>query len=308
MAEFSATDAALSGFRLVWEKPKVLPWWAGLQFVFSLALTAFTAVSAGPAFTKLASVRLGPAVDPAEVFGLFREIAPTYVVLIAAVLVLYAVLYAAMNRAVLRPGEEQFGYLRLSSDELRQLGLFALLAALAFVLYVAIVLIVVVLVSAVALATGGTASPAPALAFVVLVPVILAAFVYVGVRFSLASPLTFASQKIDLFGSWVLTRGRFWPLLGAYFIAFALNLVVVLLTFAIAVTAMAVAGGGLAGLADLNRPDLSSLGTVLKPGRIAYAAVSAIGSALGWPVIMTPPAVIYRALTGGGVATSRTFE
>ena len=52
----------------------------------------------------------------------------------------------------------------------------------------------------------------------------------------------------------------------------------------------------------------SSIGTVLKPGRIAYAAVSAIGSALGWPVIMTPPAVIYRALTGGPSANSRVFE
>jgi len=308
VAGFSATDAALNGFRLVWEKPKVLPWWAVLQFIFSLGLSAFTALSAGPAFTKLAAMRLGPASDPAQVLGLFREIAPTYVVLLAAALVLYAVLYAAMNRSVLQPSEDSYGYLRLSSDELRQLGLFALFAAMGFVLYVAVVLVVAMFMTAAGLVAGGSSSPGPTLALAVLIPVVLAAFLYLGVRFSLASPLTFATHKIDLFGSWALTRGRFWPLFGTYLIAFALNVVVLLLTFAIAVTAMAAAGGGIGALADLGRPDLSSLNAALRPGRIAYLAVTAIGSALGWPVIMTPPAVIYRALAGGGPgATSRVF-
>ena len=308
MAGFSATDAALNGFRLVWERPKVLPWWAGLQFVFSLGLSAFTAVSAGPAFTKLAAMRLGPGADPTEVLGLFRQIAPTYVVLLAATLVLYAVLYAAMNRAVLRPNEDAFGYLRLSSDELRQLGLFALLVAIGFVVYIALVLVVAVLFTAAALATGGANSPGSALAVVVLIPAILAVFIFFFVRFSLASPLTFATHRIDLFGSWALTRGRFWPLLGTYVIAFALNLVVLLLTFAIAVAALTVAGGGVGALADLGRLDLSSLDAVLRPGRIAYLAVSAIGSALAWPVMLTPPAVIYRAIAAGPGATGRVFE
>ena len=308
MAEFSATDAALNGFRVVWERPISVIFWAVLQFAFSLGLSAFTAVSAGPAFTKFAGLNLQSTNDPTLVLDLFRQVAPTYVVLLAAVLVLYSVIWAAMNRAVLRPTDKGFGYLRLSTDELRQLGLFALLFALAAVVYIGVVLVGMVLVMIVAVAAGGGAGVGAAALVVAIIPLLLCVFVYLGVRFSLASPLTFASHRIDLFGSWRLTRGRFWPLLGTYFIAFVLYVVVLLLTFAIAITAMALAGGGIGALAALGQPDLASLDAVLKPGRIAYFAVSAVGAALAWPVIMTPPAAVFRALASQAGATSRVVE
>jgi hypothetical protein len=37
--------------------------------------------------------------------------------------------------------------------------------------------------------------------------------------------------------------------------------------------------------------------------------VSAIGTALGWPITMTPPAVIYRAIAGQGAnGVGRVFD
>ena len=300
MAGFSATDAALNGFRVVWEKPIAVAYWAVLQLVVSLALSLFMAQSAGPAFTRLFATNFRPDADIAATMELARLVTPATVVILPAGLVFYAVIWAAMNRVVFRPGDPTFGYLRLSSDELRQLGLLTLIVAMAIVATIAISVITSVIV----LITTGGAGGSPAMAIPLGYALLLGSLVYFGVRFSLASALTFTTHRIDLFGSWRLTRGRFWPLLGTYLIAFALNLVVRLLTFAIAVAATALVGGGMAAVGEIFRPNYNSILAVLTPGRIAYLVVFALGTALGWPVIMTPPAVIYRALAGAGSAGS----
>ncbi len=309
MAEFSAADAALTGFRIVWQRPRAVAWWAALQFVVTLALTAFVTVSAGPAQARLSAIGLQPPADPTQMLALFAQLAPTIVVLLAFSLVFYAVLYAAMNRAVRRPQEDRFGYLKLSSDELRQLGLFALMAAAGFVLYWIVAFAALLIVVVVGLASGGAPSAGEAMLLLILIPAVICVFVFFGVRFSLASPQTFATQRINLLGSWGLTRGRFWPLLGTYLIAFGLNLVVVLLTLAIAFALAAIAGGGFGALTGVTQTDPTSLAGVFTPVRLVYTAVTAIGTALSWPVTMTPPAAIYRAIAGESpAATSRMFD
>jgi hypothetical protein len=52
---------------------------------------------------------------------------------------------------------------------------------------------------------------------------------------------------------------------------------------------------------------MGTVAQVVAPARLAYLAVSAIGQALIWPVTMTPPAAIYRALTAGASA-GRVFD
>ncbi len=306
MAEFSASDAAFTGFRVVAERPWAVAIWAGLQLVFSLAFELFVAYSAGPAFTKLSQISLRPpSQNPAEALDLLRQAGPTYLVLFLASLVLNAVLYAAMNRAVLRPAEARFGYLRLAADELRQLGLFAIFAGLGIAAYICMLVVAMVLVVIIGLIGGE--SMALALGLAIMLPAIICAFVFLAVRISLASPMTFETRRINLVAAWRLTRGRFWPLLGAYFIAFALSIVVIVLTFAIALAAIAVVGGGLGALQSAFSPDLGSVAAVLTPQHLAYIAVFAVGQALIWPVTITPPATIYRALTGANVS-GRIFD
>jgi hypothetical protein len=304
-AGFSVTDAAFTGFRIVWERPLAVVYWAALQVVVALASTAFVTLSAGRQFTEAAQASLQFGADPAPMIARMAALAPTYAALLIGGLVLQAVLAAAMNRAVLRPQLFRFGYLRLAADELRQLGLFALILLLAAALYIGVVLVVGVIFALLGFAGGDAGF---ALALLILIPVLLVVFVFVGVRLSLASALTFASRRIDLFGSWTLTRGRFWPLLWTYLIAFALSLVVWTLTLAIALFAVAILGGGFGALGVGAEPDLGSLATAFAPAHVLYLAITAAGQALGLPVTMTPPASVYKAVTGGAATAARVFD
>lgn len=296
MPEFSAADAAFTGFRVVSHRPWVVLVWAAFQFAFALGSAVFLTLSGGDAYAKISDLSIQPMTgDATQAVGLLQTLAPTYAALFVAGLVYYAIFWAAMNRAVFTPQESRFAYLRLASDELRQLGLFALLAGLFAAVYVAIFMVATVVVVLVSLATGSTAAVGLMLALVV--PALIVAILVFAVRFSLASPLTYASGKIDLFGSWRMTHRRFWPLLGAYLIAVALSFVVLALTLAIAVAAVAVLGG-MGALGEMLQPHGSSLQSVLTPTRLVYLAVSSVGGALSAPVTMTAPAAIYRAIAG----------
>lgn len=309
MAGFAAADAAFTGFRIVWERPWAVAVWAAVQFVASLAINLFIALSAGQAFGQMRQMGLQPPSDPNQVMTLFREVAPTYVAVLIAVLVLASVFFAAMNRAVMRPNESRFAYLRLASDELRQLGLFVVLVLLAFAFYLAVLIVASIVVGLLAAFAGASDTGAVGILLAILLPVLACVFIFFGVRLSLASPLTFATGRINVFGSWAMTRRRFWPLFGTYLIAFALSLVVSALTFVIAVLAVAILGGGLQALGPAFQSDLTTVAEIVTPSRLVYFAISAIGAALSAPITMCPPAAVYQALTGGAPASvSRTFD
>lgn len=306
MAGFAAADAAFTGFRVVWERPWAVAIWAGVRFVVSLVVNLFIAYTAGPATAQLAQVSLSSPADVEKVANLLQDTAPTQAAAFFVGLVLTAVLYAAMNRAVLRPGESRFGYLRLASDELRQLGLFVLLLLLLLGFEIAVLLVAAVIVAVLTVALGSAAAVGASIASAILIPVSIGIFLFFGVRLSLASPLTFASGRINVFGSWAMTRGRFWSLFGTYLIAFALGFVVLLLTKAIEVLAVAILGGGgpqAVTAAIAFTPN--SVAEILAPSGLAYMVVVSIGSALAAPITMCPPATIYQSLTAAAPAAAR---
>ncbi len=308
MADFSATDASLVGFRIVAERPWAVAVWSVLQFVVSIGLTALVAATAGPAVSRARELSLQPpSADPSAMLALMSQIAPAYGAVLAVSLALYAVLFAGMNRAVLRPQERGFGYLRLGRQELRQFGLFIVLFAIVVGIYLALAIVATILGVVVVTVAG------PAAAFSAILSVFVVTFfpalVFVWVRLSLASPLAFDRGRIDLAAAWKMSRGRFWPMFGSYLIAFVLSIVVLVLTLAIAVAVVAVVGGGLGALGAVMQEDFSSPATVLSPARLAYAAVTSVGQALTWPITLAPPAAIYRALGGPAEATTaRVFS
>ncbi len=307
MAEFSSADAAFTGFRIVWERPISVVYWALLRLAVSLSVTLFITLTAGAVFTHTLQSMMQFNPDPAQTLARLATAAPTLVVGLFVSLVLYAVLSAAINRAVLRPEQFRFGYLRLASDELRQLGLFGLMVALAIGAYLALLVAVSLVVTLLAFAIGDAA--AIGLGLVVLLALSLVGLVFAGVRLSLASPRTFDTGRIDLLASWQMTRGRFWPLFWTYLLAFGLWAVVQALILAIGIFGVAIIGGGFEALGAEGQPDFSSFATALAPMALVNLVVSAIGEALSFPVTAAPPASIYRVLTGGGArAAGKVFD
>ena len=131
----------------------------------------------------------------------------------------------------------------------------------------------------------------------------LAALIYVAVRLSLAPALTFESRRINLLGSWALTRGRFWPLLGAYVLTVALVAMVWILSQLVVLALGVVLSGGDMQAATLQ-PDMSSLRAYFTPYRMIQTVLSAGVSALVWPVLFTPPVAIYRSLAPAGLTAA----
>jgi hypothetical protein len=297
METFSISEIAFTGFRIVRERPKAVAVWGGVQLIASLVLVAMMVVMAGPALMRLRDMGAAATMDAAEVTALLRRLAPVYGLFLLYALAFNALLYGAMNRAVMSPADDRFGCFRLGPDELRQFALMLLTFAVFIGVYFTTILLAVVLAAVIGLV-------AKAAAFLVAVLATLAAIcaaIFVLVRLSLASAQTFATRKVNLFGSWALTRGRFWPIFGTYILAFAFACVVLVLGFVVSFALAAIVGGGDV-MAKMVRPDFSSLAAMFSPALLARMVVSAVITALAWPVILTPPAAIYLRLAAGAAA------
>ena len=295
MAEFSIQEAALTGFRVVREHPRSLGIWAIYLIAVSFLLTMIAVGVSGPDLANFLTLAAHPGQDPALVLAAVSRLAPVSSILLPVTFVSNAVVVTAVMRAAFNGPGENLGYLRVGADELRQLGL-ALLTLLVFL--AAYIGLAFGLGLAVALVSAAGQPPAPVVVAISLIGV-LAGMAYLGVRLSLAPVLTFETRRINLFGSWALTKGRFWPLAATYGLTLLLILVVHLLSTLFIFAIDAVLGGG-----DpvARAPDLASLAIYLTPRRILEIALSACESALVLPVWLMAPVAVYQRVAPSGVA------
>ena len=195
------------------------------------------------------------------------------------------VLYTAALRAMLRPGEHALASLRLGMDEVRQF-----LIALIYLFIFMVALFFVSFVLALFLSGAG-----PGAARWLLLILIYGAGAWFYTRVSLSFPLTLMERRFVMADAWSLTAGRFWTLLGAYAVIFAIMFALALLV------GLATQQMDLTGLfADLGAPQARE--TPMDYERLRYGGVDAL-MILGW-VLSAAHGTIGLVLWAGAAATA----
>ncbi|THD77729.1 MAG: hypothetical protein E7812_13300 [Phenylobacterium sp.] len=277
---FSPSEAALEGFRLTRERPGTVLTWCGVYFTGILVIALLMMISLGPQFIALAKKGQFTPEDVDAVGGMLAHSGLAFMLVLVLAVALMSVLTSGIYRLVLRPKEPGFGHLRLGRDEIRltavNLFLFGIGMACLFLGFVAV-------------AAGEQVSPALG---VVAGAVVAVVAVWVGVRLSLATPMTFATHRFSIREAWALTHGRFWPLLGMIALAACFYVMVWLLISIIGLAIVTVAGGEQGG-------QFTPMAAI---AALATLVMQLILSVLQLVMIYSPFAVAYQQLHGDAPA------
>lgn len=296
---FSPSEIAFEGFRLTRERPAAIGIWAVVHLVITLATGVAMTLVMGPDLALIQNYKPGQPSDMEALNALLPALGKLYAVVIPLALITAALFTCAALRAVLRPQESAFGYLRLGADELRM----ALLYLIFGLIYVVVLIAALILVALIAAGLGMVIGAMGGGAAVGMLVGVLTFFgmigvtIWLAVRLSLAPAMTFTSGRLQIGEAWTLTKGRFWALLGAYFISWVLAVVVSLLGMAVVFGLVAVIGGGFSALGAVMQPDLSSVAAQFTPTALAVSVCTAILAALQTAILKTPPAVAYREIS-----------
>lgn len=300
MAGFSAAAAITAGFRLIGRHPGVVLTW-GLAYVL-VAIAPVIAIFWGDLPTLVGvylkvmeSLMAGvspPVNDPdlvrAQGLLLRFEVAQVGLNLLAITLV-----SCAIYRSILEPERKAFAYLRVGLQELWVVASMLALGLLLFVVLVASSSVAGLIGQAVGTGTwtGGLILFLASCGAVALV-------IWMGLRLSLAAPMSFATRRFRLMEAWPLTYGQGWRLFG---VALSLACIILFIQMLLAAVDQALglnaAMGGLDGLrAFLANPaaGLARLG----PSLVGMVLMQILVSALTFTIWAAPFAEIYRELSG----------
>jgi hypothetical protein len=283
MNGFSASEAALEGFRLTRERPGTIAAWSVINFVGVTTIGGLMLASLGAPLIDYIKKGGLNSVRPEELANVLAASWPAFFGIMAVVILFLSIMTAGIFRIVLRPGEKGFAHLRLGKDELRLSAVNLMLLPMGLVF-----LAIIDLVGAtVAQRSGGLAGLAAA-------ALVAAPMVWVGVRLSLATPMTFAEHRISLKGAWGLTRGRFWPLFGMILLAVIFYIIIWALILII-YAALTELGGGPENMLGSKGASISPMAVVIL---LLTLALQMILPVLQSVMIYAPFAVAYQQLHG----------
>lgn len=250
-AEISIGGAVGEGFGLIRHKPLTVLAWGLIQGGFIALFFAILLVVYAPFIALATHQTPGAAPDPAMLQTMMQGQSLIYLFDLVSFM-FSAVTYCAVWRAVLKPDQGRFAYLRIGAAEL-YLALIILAASFAFGIGLVVAMIPIAIVAAVLV---GTHQIAAAIIFGVVAGI--AAFcglVYVLLRLSLVGPMTVDEGQLRVSEAWALTRGKVVNLLAVglvlLVVMMALEIVIGLLMVAIGVGGLAAIAGGLRNVPTL---------------------------------------------------------
>jgi hypothetical protein len=296
MSKFSASDAAFSGFRLVRENLRSVSVWMLIMTVTSIISSIVMIHFFGKEMNAFSAAIPAPGAEPdlEKMQQALEGMMPALLFSLPYTTLIYGVLYAGVNRLVQRPHDKGFAHLRLGMDEVRQAAVWALYSLVLFTIFVFGNTLSRVLLT--------IAGPGGALLALLVLIASISCAIYLAVRLSVAMAATFAEGRIVFLKSMPLTKGHFWPMLGAYFLAVVMCVIVFLLLMAVVSGVAAIISGSLETSAKLIQADTTSLKVLLSPMGMAQSLLSGVWSVLTNLILFTPIPTIYMALKGGGEA------
>ena len=275
------------GFSLIKDHPVAVLVWGLCYAVASVGIM----LAMRPFMAAQAAMMGGE--DPAAAMSQMSSSMGLFFLAEFGVFVLFIVLFTATQRAVLRPEQSGFAYMRLGLDELKMFALGFVMVIIFYVFLLVIMLIAVLVASAITVATG----PAGAvLSAILMICVLLAAIFWFQVRVSLMFPMTLLTGNIAIGEGWRLSRGHFWTLLLGYLVIF-----LIILASWIAVASVTMRPYLEAIMRAANDP--AAIQQAAQAQMEAYASMTS-PMAIGGLVLNALVGAFALALFGGGIATA----
>ncbi len=275
--------AAVEGLRLIRREPASALVWLILWSAFFMATAILVAKGERVVVSRSGAPRSMPEI--AQQFGSYA------VICIAMFLLLWATTSLAVYRAVLRPNDRRFCYLRMGADEMR----LAILSVASFFLVLLLggvpAYLLLVLADPLMRALPGFARDIATVGALATVCV----EIWLGVRLSLISVETFAERRFHLSAYWPLTHGRFWYLLGCYALCFVALFALSIVLFVVGAVVTAVAQP------DLGPGNLWRRGGVLGLA-VFMALITGAVFSMSSTIFCACQAYAFRRIVGDGKA------
>lgn len=284
-------DFAFEGFRLIRERPKLIAYWGALTLLWWGAMWAIMVSVAGPALANLMKMTT---YDPALITALSEQLMPAVFLCAPIYVVMSSILICAICRASLGETGDRFGFLALGMAEIRMMGVRAAMLAILSSVFMGCGLIGGLLATLINASNAQAAAGVQSLSMIVA----LGVYVWLSLRLSLNNPQSFETQRFNLFGSFAMTRERFWSLFTGYAAAMGLALVVQFLCDKI-IEAVQVLSLGLKVTGDMVPPDPTTMATFLSPSSVIYLILTyAIIAPLTSAIQFGAPVAAYKILRG----------
>ena len=252
MKRFSIGASIGDGFGLITGRPLSVFVWGLLLLAPTFGSVALILPAMGEMFATLPASEASAA-DEAftdQMFAAMMQLQLVSMLLNIGQLVIMAIVYTAIFRAVLRPAERGFFSLRLGMDELRVavVGL-----AIGVVLYIAMIVIALI-GAALIFALWSTDSTLGAWALGLYVLLALVGVCWAMARVSMMAPASVLHRDFAFVEGWRLAAGKAWPLLGMMILILLMILAIeiILILVGMLVFSGVWATAGSAWVADAN--------------------------------------------------------